>query len=146
MHTPETSSRRYAAVLRISEAISACSDPQELATILADQLIDFLSFDHLDVVIFKENSTEIEWHAWGKGPLPFPDLPIEELPEWNVYNSQEPLHIRDWSKEESFSRLKKLGAAMGVDAGSIGSVIRVPLTTPHRRLGVLGIASSPGVR
>jgi formate hydrogenlyase transcriptional activator len=145
VHTPETSSRRYAAVLRISEAISACSDPQELATILADRLIDFLSFDHLDVVIFKEKSTEIEWHAWGKGPLPLPDLPIEELPEWNVYNSQEPLHIRDWSKDERFSQLKKLGAALGVDAGSIGSVIRVPLTTPHRRLGVFGIASVPGV-
>ena len=53
VHTPETSSRRYAAVLRISEAISACSDPQELATILADQLIDFLSFDHLDVMVLQ---------------------------------------------------------------------------------------------
>jgi formate hydrogenlyase transcriptional activator len=142
---PENSSRRYAAVLRISEAISACNAPQELATILADQLTDFLSFDHLDMVIFKEKSTEIEWHAWGKGPLPFPDLPIEELPEWNVYNSQEPLHIRDWSKDERFSRLKKLGAALGVNAGTIGSVIRVPLTTPHRRLGALGIASAPGI-
>ena len=97
------------------------SDPQELATILADQLIDFLSFDHLDVVIFKEKSTEIEWHAWGKGPLPFPDLPAEELPEWNVYNSQEPLHIRDWSRDERFPRLKKLGAALGVDAGTVSA-------------------------
>jgi len=145
VHTPETSARRYAAVLRISEAISACSDPQELATILADQLINFLSFDHLDVVIFKEKSTEIEWHAWGKGPLPFPDLPLEELSEWDVYNSQEPLHIRDLSKDERFPLLNKLGAELGVDVESIGSVIRVPLTTPHRRLGALGIASAPGV-
>lgn len=145
VNRPENTSRRYAAVLRISEAISACNDPQDLATILADQLIDFLSFDHLDVIIFKENSSEIEWHAWGKGPLPFPDLPIEELPEWYVYNSQEPLHVQDWSTDERFSKLKKLGAALGVSAGSIGSVIRVPLTTPHRRLGVLGIASAPGI-
>ena len=145
VHRPENSSRRYAAVLRISEAISACSDPQELASILADQLIDFLSFDHLDVVIFKEKSTEIEWHAWGKGPLPLPDVPQEELPEWDVYNSQEPLHIRDLSKDERFPLLKKLGAALGVDVESIGSVVRVPLTTPHRRLGALGIASAPGV-
>ena len=144
LSSPASNTRHYAAVLRISEAISACSDPQELATILADQLIDFLSFDHLDVVIFKEKTTEIEWHAWGKGPLPFPDLPVEELPEWNVYNCQEPLHIQDWSKDERFSRLKKLGAGLGVDAGSIGSMIRVPLTTPHRRLGALGIADAPG--
>jgi formate hydrogenlyase transcriptional activator len=145
VHRPENSSRRYAAVLRISEAISACKDPQEFAAILADQLIDFLSFNHLDVVIFKEESTEIEWHAWGKGPLPFPELPMEEMPEWNVYNSQEPLHICDWNKDERFSRLKELGAALGVDAKIIGSVIRVPLTTPHRRLGALGVASAPGI-
>ena len=145
VHRPEDSSRRHAAVLRISEAIPACNDPQELATILAGQLIDFLSFDQLDVVIFKEKSNEIEWHAWGKGSMPFPDLPIEELPEWNVYNSQEPLHIRDWNTDERFSTLKKSGAALGVDAGSIGSVIRVPLATPHRRLGALGIASARGI-
>jgi hypothetical protein len=106
VHRPENSAQRYAAVLRISEAISACKDPQELAAILADQLIYFLSFNHLDVVIFKEGSPEIEWHAWGKGPLPFPELPLEEMPEWNVYNSQEPLHICDWSKDERFSHLK----------------------------------------
>jgi formate hydrogenlyase transcriptional activator len=145
IHRSEDSSRRYAAVLRISEAITASKAPQELAAILADQLIDFLSFDHLDVVIFKEESTEIEWHAWGKGPLPLPDVPQEELPEWDVYNSQEPLHIKDLSKDERFPLLKRLGSALGVDAENIGSVVRVPLTTPHRRLGVLGIASAPGV-
>jgi len=76
------------------------------------------------VVIFKENSAEIEWQAWGKGPLPVPvpDLPSEELPEWTVYNSQEPIHIRDWSKDERFSRLKKLGESLGLDAGKLGEL------------------------
>jgi len=134
VHTPETSSRRYTAVLRISAALSACREAHELPTILADQLIDFLSFDHLDVVIFKEKSTEIEWHARGKGPLPLADVPQEELPGWNLYNSQGPLHIRDWSKDESLPWLKKAGAALGVDVGSIDSVVSVTLTTPHRRL------------
>ena len=58
---PEASStQRYQAVVRISEAISACRDPEELANTLADQLNEFLSFDHLDVYIFKENTTETE--------------------------------------------------------------------------------------
>ena len=140
-----SNTQRYEAVLRISQALSACREPEELARTLADQLIDFLSFDHLDVVIFKENSTEVEWQAWGKGPLPSPDLPIEELPGWNVYNSQELLHIRDWSKDERFPRLKKLGTELGVASESIGSIVRVPLTTPTRRLGTLGIGSAPGV-
>jgi len=93
-------------------------------------------------VVFKENSKEIEWHAWGKGPLPFPDLRIEELPSWHVYNSQELLHIAEWSKDERFPGLKEWAARIGV---SIGSVARVPLTTPHRRLGTLGIASRVGI-
>jgi formate hydrogenlyase transcriptional activator len=140
-----STTHRYEAVVRISEAISACCDPEELAKTLADQLDHFLSFDHLDVVILKENSAEIEWQVWGKGPLPLPNLPLEELPEWTVYNSQEPLHIRDWSKDERFLRLKELGVTLGFDIGRFGEMVRVPLTTPHRRLGALGIGSAPGV-
>ena len=121
-----SNTQRYEAVLRISEALSACREPEELAGTLADQLIDFLSFDHLDVVIFKEKSTEVEWHAWGKGPLPLPDLPIEELPGWDVCNSQEPLHIKDWSKDERFPRLKKLGTELGMAPESIGSIVAFP--------------------
>jgi len=89
----ESSTLRYAAVLRVSEALSACREPQQLATVLADELDHVLPFDHLHVAIYKEGSSEIEWHGWGKGPLPEPDLSVEELPGWNVYNSQEPLHL-----------------------------------------------------
>ena len=40
----------------------------------------FLHFDHLYFVVLKENSKEIEYLVWGKGPVPLPDLPMEELP------------------------------------------------------------------
>jgi hypothetical protein len=40
-----------------------------LARILADQLGKSLPFGHLDVLVFKENSKEVEWLAWGKSPL-----------------------------------------------------------------------------
>ncbi len=58
------------------------------------------------------------------------------------YNTQEPLHIPDWNADEQFPGLKQFIAEQGV---KIGSVVRVPLTTPHRRLGTSGIASAPGV-
>ena len=128
-------------MLRISEALFACQQPEELARILADQLSEVLSFDHLDVVVFKENPKEIEWHAWGKGPLRIPEAPNEELPTWHLYDSQETLLISAWNTDERFPRLKELVAKTDVD---IGSVVRVPLTTPHRQLGTLGIASRPG--
>jgi len=136
---------RYAAVVRISEALSTCREPQELASVLAAELDNFLPFDHLHVAVLKEGSNDIEWHAWGKGPLPTPDLPIEELPGWRVYNTQEPLHMPDWNKADSYSRLKQLRAESGADNQNFGSAIRVPLTTPHRRLGTLGIISDASI-
>jgi formate hydrogenlyase transcriptional activator len=138
-----TNTRLYEAVLRISESFSACSEPEELARTLADKLVEFISFDHLDVVIFKENSKEIEWQAWGKGPLPRPDFRLEELPSWLVYNTQEPLHIADWNLDERFPDLKQWTSKVGLD---VGSCVRVPLTTPHRRLGTFGIASDHQTR
>ena len=87
--------QRYDAVLRISEALSACTRPGDLAKILAEQLEQVILFEHLDVVVLKENSNEIEYYGRGKGALPIPDLPVEKLLSWHVYNSQEPLHITD---------------------------------------------------
>jgi formate hydrogenlyase transcriptional activator len=133
-----TDAERYAALFRISEALSVCGEPEQLARVLAEQLRELISFDHLDALIFKENSNEIEWHAWGTDPLPFPDIPIEETSTWHVFRTQEPLHVADWSADVTFPRLKQL---MEKDGRKFGSVIRVPLTTSHRRLGTLGIAS-----
>jgi GAF domain-containing protein len=142
----ESSRRRYEAVVRISEALVACREPEELAKTLADLLNEFLSFEHLDVLILKENSTEIEWHAWGKGGprLGEKDLATEDLDALPLlpYSTQETVHIADWNSDERFPHVKQFLADAGI---KIGSVVRLPLTTPHRRLGILGIASAPGV-
>jgi len=133
----EINTKRYEAVVRISEALSACRQPEEFAKILADHLGEFLCFQHLDLVVFKENSSDIEWRAWGKGHLPFPaDMPLEEFPGWHVVNKQEPLYIADWTALEGFPRAKAWAEKIGV---ILGSVVLVPLTTPHRRLGMFGI-------
>ncbi len=144
-YTSDAIASRYEAVLRISEALSACHEPQELATVLTKELDRFLPFKHLDILIFKEGSMEPEWHAWGKGPLPRTDWPVEEFPGWNVYTSQQPLYIENWSSDNQFPRLKQAAADVGLKLESIGAIARVPLTTPHRRLGTLGIASAPGL-
>ena len=139
----ETAAQRYGARCRIAEALSACGEPQELARVLGEQLRELISFDHLDLLIFEENSHEIEWHGWGTEPIAFPDIPVEETSSWHVYQTQEPLHIADWNTDDTFPRLKQLLENGGP---KIGSVIRVPLTTAHRRLGALGIASRDGQR
>ena len=131
---PLSDSHRYEAVLRISEAIAACREPEELATTLASEIDKFLHFDHLYFVVFKENSKEIECLVWGKGQLPLPDLPMEELPWWEAVRSLDPQHTPDWDTEERYPRFKEWAKKTG-----LGSGLRVPLTTPHRRLGVFGI-------
>jgi formate hydrogenlyase transcriptional activator len=133
-----TDAERYGALFRITEALSACREPEELARVLAGELRELINFDHLDVLIFKENSSEIEWHGWGTEPVAFPSLPVEETSSWHVYNTQEPCHIADWEADGAFPRLKRLLEEGGL---KVGSVIRVPLTTAHRRLGTLGICS-----
>jgi formate hydrogenlyase transcriptional activator len=139
----EINKQRYDAVLRISEALSACTRPGDLAKILAEQLEQVILFEHLDVVVLKENSNEIEYYGRGKGALPIPDLPVEKLLSWHVYNSQEPLHITDWNTDERVpEQLKDAARTIGIN---VGSVLLVPLTTPHRRLGTLGIASAADI-
>src|SRR5580692_6927500 len=135
MTSPESDSHQYKAVLRISEAIAACREPEELARTLADEIGEFLHFDHLYFVVVKENSKKIESLVWGKGPLPFPDIPVEELPMWEAVRSGEPQQTGDWDADERYPRFKEWAKKMG-----LGSGIRIPLTTPHRRLGVFGIS------
>jgi len=130
----QTGSYRYEAVVRISEAIAACREPEEMATTLASEIGKFLHFDHLYFVVLKENSTEIEYLLWGKSPIPMPDLPMQELPTWAAINSRDPQHTPDWDAEERFPRFREYAKKI-----RLGSSIRVPLITPHRPLGVFGI-------
>ncbi len=131
---PQSDSHRYEAVLRISEAIAACREPEALATTLASEIGKFLQFEHLYFVVLKENSKEIEYLVWGKGQLPLPDLPTEELPWWEAVRSRDPQQTADWDTEERYPRFKEWAKKM-----RLGSGVRVPLTTPHRQVGVFGI-------
>jgi formate hydrogenlyase transcriptional activator len=130
----QTGSYRYEAIVRISETIAACREPEELATTLADEIGKFLNFDHLYFVVLKENTKEIEWLLWGKSPIPLADLPMEDLPTWAAINSRNPQHTPDWDAEERFPRFREYAKRI-----RLGSSIRVPLITPHRPLGVFGI-------
>jgi formate hydrogenlyase transcriptional activator len=133
-----TNPQRYEAALRISEAIAACREPEELARALAAGVGEFLNFDHLYLLVFKENSKEIESLVWGRGPLSLSSLPVEELPTWGILASQDPLCIPDWNTEQRFPQLKEWATTSGF---KLGSSVAVPMTTPHRQLGMFGISS-----
>jgi PAS domain S-box-containing protein len=143
--SPRSDGRRYEAVLRLSEALSVCPEPEDLTKILSEQLREFLAFLQFYIIIYKENSTEVEWAVVGREQslvAAYAGVPVEQRPSWQAYATQEPFHIRDWRTDERVpARLKQGIAAQGLD---VGPVVFVPLTTPHRRLGALGLSGPLG--
>jgi len=142
---PRSDGRRYEAVLRLSEALSVCTEPEDLTKILSEQLHEFLDFLQFYIIVYKEKSSEVEWAVVGREKslmAAYADVPVEQRPSWQAYTTQEPFHIRDWSIDARVpARLKQGIAAHGLD---VGPLVFVPLTTPHRRLGALGMSGSPG--
>ena len=131
----QSDGQRYEAVLRIAEVLSRYREPEELATPLADEIGNFLQFDHLFLAVLREDSKDTQFRMWwGKGPLPSSDLPLHELPSWEVIDSQDSLVTADWGEQERSPRLKQWAKKMG-----LGSSLILPMTTAHRRLGVFGV-------
>lgn len=109
---PRTDRSRYEAVLRISEALSACRETEDLTRILSEQLREFLDFFQFYIVVYKENSTEIEWAVVGSEKnliSAYADVPVQDRPSWRAYVAQEPFHIADWDADERApARLKRV--------------------------------------
>jgi formate hydrogenlyase transcriptional activator len=141
-----TDGRRYEAVLRLSEALSLCQEPEDLTKVLSGQLREFLDFVQFYIVVYKENSTEVEWAVVGREKSlvsAYADVPVQQRPSWRAYTTQEPFHIADLNTDERVpGRLNQNLAAQGIETGPL---VFVPLTTPHRRLGALGMSGQPGI-
>ena len=119
---------------------------EDLTSILSNHLREFLHFFHFYIIVYKENSTEVEWAVVGAEKSlisAYADVPLQDRPSWRAYSTQEPFHIADWDADERVpARLKQGIAAQGLH---IGPLVFVPLTTPHRRLGSLGMSGPPGI-
>jgi PAS domain S-box-containing protein len=141
---PRSNGGRYEDVRRLSEALSVCSEPEDVTKILSELLRESLKFLHFYVVVYKENSTEVEWAVVGREKslvAAYAEVPVQQRPSWQAYTTQEPYHIRDWKSDDRIpTRLKQGIAAQGLE---VGPLIFVPLTTPHRRLGALGMSGPP---
>jgi formate hydrogenlyase transcriptional activator len=97
------------------------------------------------IIVYKENSIEVEWAVLGSEKSlvsAYADVPVQRRPSWCAYATQEPFYIADWDTDERVpARLKEGIAAQGLE---IGPLVFVPLTTPHRRVGALGMSGLPG--
>src|SRR5256886_416839 len=133
-------SERYEALIRVSQAIGSHRDPKDLFQAMASELHRAVQFDGIVVSQYDEASNEILWNACEvcsqQGPVGQPDIPADEtITKW-VYKRQEPLVIPSLDREIRFPRMIAFLREKGFQ-----SVCALPLTTVHRRIGSLAVAS-----
>ena len=133
-------SDRYEALIRVSQAIGAHRDLKDLFGAMARELRRVVQFDGIVVAQYDEASNEILWNACEvcshQGPVSPPDAPADEtITKW-VYERQEPLVIPSLDRELRFPRIISFLKEKGFK-----SVCALPLTTVHRRIGSIAVAS-----
>src|SRR5580700_8913786 len=116
---PRSDRQRYEAVLRLSEALSLCTEPEDLTKILSEELREFLDFLQFYIVVYKEKSSDVEWAVVGREKSlvsAYADVPVQQRPSWQAYTKQEPVYIRHWNTDERVpSRLKQGIAVQGLE-------------------------------
>lgn len=129
---------RYESLIRLAEAIRSQPNQKDLFQFLTDELLQVIPFDA--IAQFDGPGNKINWRLCADQrpvhPSPIPDLgPEESVAGW-VYRTQEPLVIPDVSVENRFPATRRKMAEL-----SLRSICALPLTTAHRKLGSLILAS-----
>src|SRR5580658_7257486 len=132
-------STRYEALMRISNSIRACKESEDLFEILVHELGKVIPFD---AIAQFESATKIRWHFGPVCRAPqhrAGDEDGETLPAY-VYRTQETIVLDSWETDARFPVKSNIMRETG-----LRSLCAVPLTTAHRKLGSLIIASvQPG--
>ena len=129
---------RYESLIRLAEGIRTQNNPDELFQVLVRELGNIVPFDA--VAQFDEALNKVHWHLGQhchSGPKPSRDLEKEETIAWWVQHHQEVLVIDSVDDEERFPRMMEVLRDRG-----IRSLCALPMSTAHRRLGSLMLASS----
>ena len=129
--------KRYEALSCLSLSLVS-QTPEDLPASLGALIRPLLDFDFMDLIVFKEGTSEVLWHSIGAGQLPTPDVPMEETTYWWVYQQKQPLYISDWKWDERFAARREALKKLGFEYRSL---CRLPLRTPNGPIGVLSFAS-----
>src|SRR5580692_1818407 len=128
-------STRYEALMRISNSIRACKESEDLFEILVRELGKVIPFD---AIAQFESATKIRWHFGPvcRAPQRQPGEEDDETLPAYVYRTQETIVLDSWETDGRFPVKSNIMRETG-----LRSLCAVPLTTAHRRLGSLIIAS-----
>ena len=135
--TDPSTAERYEALIRIANSIRARKEPQDLFEVLVHELRSVIPFDAL--AQFDESVKKMHWHV---GPACQQDEGClsegeigETLPGF-VYRTQQTVMLGTLNGETCFPALTRKMQNAGLQ-----SLCAFPLTTAHRRVGSLMIAS-----
>ena len=125
---------RYAALVRVSEALRTYHDRGALFRHLARELRPVVRFDFLGLALYDELTRVVEPHvleASGE-PAPLPELTSEEQLTYWVLAHRRPLVIPSVDQEPRFTQEMTYLLRQGT-----ASVCCLPLITPQRPVGML---------
>ena len=130
--------QQYEALLAVSEVIVGHRDLGALFQELAGRLQLVVRFDFLALVLLDAGSNTTRVHVLQTSGF-WPEkwlgaFPLEETPNGNVLQTQEPLIVSEQSQLARWPRFQERMAPFG-----ISSLCYLPLTTVRCRLGVLGL-------
>jgi formate hydrogenlyase transcriptional activator len=133
----QSTAARYESLIRIAAAVRSQKAPQELFGLLIEELGQVVRFDA--IAQYDESSNKVYWHmcAGCRKPASLPsEIDKEEtLPAW-VFRNQETVALTSLDYETRFPATTSLMRQAGLQ-----SICAFPLSTAHRRLGSLVIAS-----
>lgn len=136
LQEPEILARPYEILSRLSLSL-ASQRPEDIPCNLGALIRPLLDFDFVDLIVFKEGTSEVIWHSIGAGQFPPPDVPMEETTYWWVYQQKQPLYISDWKRDERFTPRREALKRLGFEYRSL---CRLPLRTLNGAIGVLSFA------
>jgi formate hydrogenlyase transcriptional activator len=129
---------RYESLIRLSAAVRSNHDGRELFELLARELRRVVPFDA--IAQYDDRPSKVNWHVCGDMPqpseTPLGDLATEETLAWWVHEHQEVVVVADLALETRFPKTIERLRARG-----IRSLCALPLSTTHRRIGSLIVAS-----
>ncbi len=129
---------RYESLIRMAAAVRSHHDGRELFELLAHELRLVVPFDA--IAQYDDRPSKVNWHICGgmaePSAHPLADLVREETVAWWVHQHQEIVVIPDLLLETRFPKtIQRLGAL------GMRSLCALPLSTTHRQLGSLLVAS-----
>jgi formate hydrogenlyase transcriptional activator len=136
--TDQSIAARYESLIRIAALVRSQTKPEDLFGLLIEELGQAIQFDA--IAQYDEGSNKVHWHLCPTcrkpDPAPAPLDPEDTLAAW-VYRRQEAVALANLDLERRFPASIRLMREAGLQ-----SVCAFPLSTAHRKLGSLVIASA----